>query len=65
MKGFLSRMGIAYEERNVSLNREARQEYIDKGYDILPAIEIGNSIIIEYTGEPQLIDVLAAEGYLT
>lgn len=64
MKGFLSRMDIAYEERNVSLSRQAKDEYIEKGYDILPAIEIGNSVIIEYTGEPQLIEVLAAEGYL-
>ena len=64
MKGFLSRMGIPFEERNVSLNRQAKEEYIEKGYDILPAIEVGNTTIIEYTGEPQLIEVLVAEGYL-
>jgi hypothetical protein len=57
-------MDIAHEERNVSLNKEARQEYITKGYDILPVIEAGNTIILEYEGLPQLIEVLSAEGYL-
>jgi hypothetical protein len=61
---FLSRMGIPYEERNVSKDRQARQEYLEKGYDLLPVIEVGNSVIIEYDGEPQLIEVLAKEGYL-
>ncbi|MEO5952470.1 MAG: glutaredoxin domain-containing protein [Chloroflexia bacterium] len=65
MKEFLSRMGIVYEERNISRDRQAKEEYLEKGYDLLPAIEIGNSIIIEYTGEPQLIEALAAEGYLS
>jgi hypothetical protein len=51
-------------ERNISVDPGARQEYIDKGYDLLPAIEVGNSVIVEYTGEPQLIEVLALEGYL-
>ena len=57
-------MGIEYIERNISRDRQAKEEYLEKGYDLLPAFEIGNSIIIEYTGEPQLIEVLAAEGYL-
>jgi hypothetical protein len=57
-------MDIPFEERNVSLNRQAREEYIEKGFDILPAIEVGNTTIIEYTGEPQLIEVLVVEGYL-
>ena len=57
-------MDIAHEERNVSLNKEARQEYIAKGYGILPVIEAGNTIILEYEGLPQLIEVLSAEGYL-
>ena len=61
---FLSRMGIPYEERNISKDRQAKQEYLEKGYDLLPVIEAGNSVIIEYDGEPQLIEVLAKEGYL-
>jgi glutaredoxin len=61
---FLSRMGIPYEERNISKDRQSKQEYLEKGYDLLPVIEAGNSVIIEYDGEPQLIEVLAKEGYL-
>ena len=57
-------MGIPYEERNISKDRQAKQEYLEKGYDLLPVIEAGNSVIIEYDGEPQLIEVLAKEGYL-
>lgn len=61
---FLSRMDVPYEERNISKDRAAKQEYLEKGYDLLPVIEAGNSVIIEYDGEPQLIEVLAKEGYL-
>ena len=57
-------MGIPFEERNISTDRQAREEYLEKGYDLLPAFEVGNSVIVEYTGEPQLIEVLAQEGYL-
>jgi len=61
---FLSRMDIPFKERNISSDRVARQEYLEKGYDLLPVIEAGNSVITEYDGEPQLIEVLAKEGYL-
>jgi hypothetical protein len=64
VKGFLSRMGIPFEERNISTDHQAKQEYLEKGYDLLPAIEVGNTVIVEYDGEPQLIEVLAHEGYL-
>lgn len=57
-------MGVAFEDRNISANREARKEFLEKGYDILPVIEAGNSVIVEYDGEPQLIEVLVKEGYL-
>jgi hypothetical protein len=57
-------MDIAFVERNVSLNKEARQEYAEKAYGILPVIEVGSSVILEYEGLPQLIETLAAEGYL-
>jgi hypothetical protein len=56
-------MGVPFEERNVSIDQKAREEYLEKGYGVLPAIEVGNSVIVEYTGEPQLIEVLAREGY--
>jgi Glutaredoxin len=64
VKGFLSRMGVPFEERNISTDRQAKQEYLEKGYDLLPTIAVGNTVIVEYDGEPQLIEVLAQEGYL-
>lgn len=64
MKEFLSRMGIPFEDRNISTDPVARQEYIEKGYDLLPAIEVGDSVIVEYSDMPQLIEVLVKEGYL-
>ena len=57
-------MGVPFEERNISLNPEFRQQFREKEYDLLPVIEAGNTIITDYTGEPQLIEVLAREGYL-
>jgi hypothetical protein len=52
-------------ERNISHDLEARQAFLASGYDELPTLEIGNSVITRYSGEPQLIEVLAAEGYLS
>lgn len=57
-------MDIAFVDRNVSLNKEARQEYVEKAYGILPVIEVGNTVVLEYEGLPQLMEVLSAEGYL-
>jgi len=57
-------MDVPYEDRNISQNAQARQEYREKGYDLLPVIEAGDTIITDYTGEPLLIEVLAQEGYL-
>ena len=58
-------MGVDFEERNISLSPEARQQFVDKEYDLLPVIEVGNTTILDYTGEAQLIEVLAGEGYIT
>ena len=57
-------MGVPHEERNISLSPEARQQFRDKEYDLLPVIEAGSTVITDYTGEPQLIEVLVREGYL-
>jgi hypothetical protein len=57
-------MGMPHVERNISRDPSARRAFIESGYDELPTFEIGSSIITRYTGEPQLIEVLAAEGYL-
>ena len=57
-------MDIAFVDRNVSLDKEARREYVEKAYGILPVIEVGGRVVLEYEGLPQLMEVLAAEGYL-
>ena len=57
-------MDVPFEERNVGLNPRFKQEFREKDYDLLPVIEAGNTIITDYTGEPQLIEVLHKEGYL-
>jgi hypothetical protein len=57
-------MGVPHVERNISRDLEARKEFLEKGYDLLPVVEIGESVITLYTGEPLLIEVLAGEGYL-
>lgn len=57
-------MGVPYEERNISNDRDARKMFQEKGYDLLPVIEIGEMVITDYTGEPQLIEALANGGYI-
>ena len=57
-------MGVPHIERNISRDQQAKQEFRDKGYEFLPVIEAGNSVITDYAGEPQLIEVLVEEGYL-
>jgi hypothetical protein len=57
-------MGIPYEDKNISNDKAAKAEFVEKGYDFLPVIEAGSSVILEYDGEPQLIEVLNKEGYL-
>jgi len=55
-------MDVPFEERNISSDKSIRRLFQEKGYDLLPVIEVGESVITEYTGEPQLIEVLAREG---
>jgi hypothetical protein len=57
-------MGVPQIEKNISRDKAAKAEFLEKGYDLLPVIEAGSSVIIEYDGEPQLIEVLVKEGYL-
>ena len=64
MREFLLRMDVPFEERNISKDRDARKMFQEKGYDLLPVIEAGEAVIIDYTGEPQLIEMLAHEGYI-
>jgi len=57
-------MDIPFEARNISHDKAARRQFREKGYEFVPVLEVGGSVITEYTGEPQLIEVLHAEGYL-
>lgn len=57
-------MGVPLIERNISRDADNKREFLEKGYEFLPVIEVGDSVITEYEGEPQLIEVLVAEGYL-
>ncbi len=57
-------MDVSFEERNISSDREARKMFQERGYDLLPVIEMGEMVITDYTGEAQLIEALAKEGYL-
>jgi hypothetical protein len=57
-------MGVPYTERNISQDAEAKQEFREKGYDLLPVIEVGSTTITDYAGEPLLIETLVQEGYL-
>ena len=56
-------MEVPHEERNIR-DREYRRQFNEKGYEFLPVVEAGNSVIVEYTGLPQLIEFLHQEGYL-
>ncbi len=57
-------MEVPFVEHNISRSPEARRKFKEKGYEFVPVIEAGESVIVEYTGEPQLIEVLHKEGYL-
>lgn len=57
-------MQVPHIARNISRDPEAKREFLEKGYEFLPVVEAGDSVITDYEGEPQLIEMLAAEGYL-
>ncbi len=57
-------MGVPHTERNISRDPEAKRAFIEGGYEFLPVIEVGNTVITDYQGEPLLIEVLVAEGYM-
>ena len=58
-------MGVPHEARNISISRAAKEAFIAKEYDLLPVLEIGNTVITNYMGLPQVIEALVSEGYLT
>ncbi len=56
-------MGVPHEERNISRDPEARRQFLQQGYDLLPVVEVGDTIIASYSHHA-LIEALVREGYL-
>jgi hypothetical protein len=56
-------MEVAYEERNISKDKDAKKHFLQQGYDLLPVIEVGATTVLDYS-EAALIEALAREGYL-
>ena len=48
VKVYLSRKGIAFTERSVSQDEEARQDLLDLGYRTTPLTVIGDSMVVGY-----------------
>jgi hypothetical protein len=56
-------MGVPFEDRNISVDKEAKGLFLQQGYEFLPVIEAGNITLLEYS-EPLLLEALVREGYL-
>jgi hypothetical protein len=63
VKAFLSRAGVPFVEHNISSDPAARHAFLESGYDVLPVLEIGGSVLIEETGEARIMEALVREGY--
>lgn len=61
VKVYLSRKGIAFTEKNVSLDAEALQQVLDLGHRTTPVTTIGSHKIVGYN-PPKLDEALVAEG---
>jgi len=61
VKVYLSRKGISYEEKNVSLDAGAREEVIAMGHRTTPVTTIGEHKVVGYN-TTKLDEALAAEG---
>ena len=57
-------MNVPFSEHNISHDLQARQLFLEKGYDLLPMLEIGDNTVLQYESEAQLIEALALEGYI-
>ncbi len=64
VKEYLSAQGLPYEERNIRADMATMIEFRRKGYEILPVIELGPTVIREYESLAQLTTALRAGGYL-
>jgi len=60
VKVYLSRKGLSYQEKNVSLDPVARQEVMDLGHRTTPVTTIGSQKVVGYS-PPKLDEVLKSE----
>ena len=61
VKVYLSRKGIPFTERNVSLDEEARQDLLNLGHRSTPVTMIGDQKVVGYS-PPKLEAALDAAG---
>ncbi|MDQ2808594.1 MAG: glutaredoxin family protein [Chloroflexota bacterium] len=64
VKSYLTAHGLPFEERNIRRDMATMIEFRRKGYEILPVIELGSTVIREYESLEQLETALRAGGYL-
>ena len=61
VKVYLSRKGVPFTERNVSLDEEARKDLLDMGNRSTPVTMINDQKVVGYS-PPKLEAALAAAG---
>ncbi|NLP37239.1 MAG: glutaredoxin family protein [Firmicutes bacterium] len=57
-KDYLTQKGIVFTEKNVSIDREARQELISQGFTGVPIIKIGDDVVVGFK-QDKLDELLA------
>ena len=60
VKGYLSRKGLTFSEKNISTDLEGRAQLVRLGYRSTPVTLIGDRHIVGY--KPAAIDEALAEG---
>jgi glutaredoxin len=64
VKAYLAARGLPYEERDIRADIKTMIEFRRKGYEILPVIELGDTVIKDYESVDQVAAALQAAGYL-
>lgn len=58
VKDYFKEAGIEYEEKDVSVDAEAREEMINKTNQMgVPVIEVGDDIVVGFN-KPKLVELL-------
>lgn len=61
VKGYLSLKGVAFEERNVSGDREAGRDLLALGFDATPVAVIGETVVDGFDAD-RLDQAIASAG---